>query len=123
LFFVFCFLFLVFGVVQEEWVDVRWDNGDQNSYRYLGEHIDLEVVSGSVPSLPSIAFVPSVASVPSSTPSGGFELLKSGTRVRRGRDWKWGDQDGGSGNLGTVTKDQSPDVCSSFFIESNLFFS
>jgi hypothetical protein len=111
----FPFFLLVFGVVQEEWVDVRWDNGVQNSYRFgQGIHIDLEVVSGSVPS---------VASVPPSTPSGSSDLLKSGTRVRRGRDWKWDDQDGGSGNLGTVTKDQSPGVCSSFFIESNLFFS
>lgn len=29
--------------------------------------------------------------------------LEPGTRVRRGRDWKWGDQDGGKGHLGTVT--------------------
>ena len=93
--------------MQEEWVDVRWDNGDQNSYRYLGEHMDIEVDPNAPPPLETF----------------GANLLKSGTRVRRGRDWKWDDQDGGSGNLGTVTKDQSPGVCSSFFIESNLFFS
>mmetsp|Transcript_56342 Transcript_56342/g.182516 ORF Transcript_56342/g.182516 Transcript_56342/m.182516 type:complete len:177 (-) Transcript_56342:172-702(-) len=28
---------------------------------------------------------------------------KVGARVRRGPDWKWGDQDGGQGNLGTLT--------------------
>jgi len=28
-----------------------------------------------------------------------------GIRVVRGPDWKWGDQDGGEGHVGTVTKD------------------
>ncbi len=28
--------------------------------------------------------------------------IKIGSRVFRGRDWKWGDQDGGDGSLGTV---------------------
>ena len=28
--------------------------------------------------------------------------LPIGTRVKRGRDWRWGDQDGGAGTLGTV---------------------
>jgi E3 ubiquitin-protein ligase mind-bomb len=30
--------------------------------------------------------------------------LKPGLRVMRGPDWKWGDQDGGEGHLGTVTQ-------------------
>ncbi|KOO26944.1 gtp-binding protein [Chrysochromulina tobinii] len=29
--------------------------------------------------------------------------LNVGDRVRRGPDWKWGDQDGGAGNAGTIT--------------------
>jgi len=31
-----------------------------------------------------------------------FQILP-GMHVVRGRDWKWGDQDGGPGNVGTVT--------------------
>ena len=31
-----------------------------------------------------------------------FDKLTKGMRVRRGPDWKWDDQDGGAGNLGTV---------------------
>lgn len=31
-----------------------------------------------------------------------IEVLKDGDRVKRGPTWKWGDQDGGEGNLGTV---------------------
>ena len=30
--------------------------------------------------------------------------LNVGDRVRRGPDWKWGDQDGGAGNAGTITE-------------------
>eukprot|EP01028_Stygiella_incarcerata_P013677 TRINITY_DN82_c0_g1_i5.p1 TRINITY_DN82_c0_g1~~TRINITY_DN82_c0_g1_i5.p1 ORF type:complete len:209 (+),score=58.76 TRINITY_DN82_c0_g1_i5:90-716(+) len=78
----------------DEWVEVRWDNGHLNHYRFgQGPHVDLEVV----PDAPPAPFQ-----------TIGLDLLKAGTRVRRGRDWKWDDQDGGGGNLGTVTKDQSP---------------
>ena len=27
-----------------------------------------------------------------------------GARVSRGRDWKWGDQDGGNGHVGTLSE-------------------
>ena len=30
--------------------------------------------------------------------------FSAGARVRRGPDWKWGDQDGGAGNAGTITE-------------------
>ena len=33
--------------------------------------------------------------------------LQTGDRVKRGPDWKWGDQDGGQGKLGTITEIQS----------------
>jgi hypothetical protein len=39
---------------------------------------------------------------------GVVSVLTAGTRVRRGRDWKWGDQDGGVGCVGSVTVDQKP---------------
>lgn len=35
------------------------------------------------------------------------DTLVVGTRVQRGQDWRWGYQDGGPGNLGTVTKGAS----------------
>ncbi|CAE7037077.1 Spag1 [Symbiodinium natans] len=33
-----------------------------------------------------------------------------GVRVRRGPDWKWGNQDGGAGNWGTTVVDSDPDM-------------
>jgi len=33
-----------------------------------------------------------------------------GVRVRRGPDWKWGNQDGGAGNWGTTVEDSDPDM-------------
>ncbi len=30
--------------------------------------------------------------------------LEVGLRVVRGPDWRWGDQDGGEGSVGTITK-------------------
>eukprot|EP00002_Diphylleia_rotans_P018099 TRINITY_DN3506_c0_g1_i4.p1 TRINITY_DN3506_c0_g1~~TRINITY_DN3506_c0_g1_i4.p1 ORF type:complete len:1850 (+),score=318.73 TRINITY_DN3506_c0_g1_i4:3274-8823(+) len=35
------------------------------------------------------------------------ENAREGLRVRRGRDWKWGDQDGGVGCLGTLVRPDS----------------
>eukprot|EP01028_Stygiella_incarcerata_P013678 TRINITY_DN82_c0_g1_i6.p1 TRINITY_DN82_c0_g1~~TRINITY_DN82_c0_g1_i6.p1 ORF type:complete len:1402 (+),score=342.34 TRINITY_DN82_c0_g1_i6:162-4208(+) len=78
----------------KEWVKITWDSGASNSYRMSDKHKDLEVVTGSGP-------VPAPAPAP-----GVVSLLKAGTRVRRGRDWKWGDQDGGIGGTGSVTVDQ-----------------
>ena len=39
-------------------------------------------------------------------PSEALQLL-IGARVVRGPDWKWGDQDGGDGHVGTLRKFQS----------------
>lgn len=30
--------------------------------------------------------------------------MEAGLRVVRGKDWKWGDQDGGEGSVGTVVE-------------------
>ena len=61
----------------DSWARVQWDAGDANTYRWGHEGAyDLIVVGGS---------------------------LTVGTRVQRGPDWKWDDQDGGAGRLGTVT--------------------
>ncbi len=40
-------------------------------------------------------------SAPSGTPASASDLVV-GARVKRGPDWKWDDQDGGAGRLGTV---------------------
>ena len=71
-------------------VDGSMSNGTmvgRNNYRWGKDgKYDLEAVSGA-----------SGSSHPST--------LAVGTRVRRGPDWKWGEQDGGPGSLGTVTGD------------------
>lgn len=55
----------------EGWLKVRWDCGNKNHYRWGAEGAyDLTIV-GVAPS-----------------------RMLVGRRVRRGRDWKWGDQDG-----------------------------
>ncbi|XP_036362292.1 uncharacterized protein LOC115216771 isoform X2 [Octopus sinensis] len=36
-----------------------------------------------------------------------LDNLKSGVRVKRGPHWKWGNQDGGKGNLGTVIEQKN----------------
>jgi hypothetical protein len=42
-----------------------------------------------------------------------------GMRVMRGPDWKWGDQDGGMGSIGTVTDKKSDDGWVSVKWDSN----
>lgn len=48
------------------------------------------------------------------------KLMKIGTRIVRGTDWKWGDQDGPSGE-GRIISEVGDDGCVSSFI-SNFFF-
>ena len=38
------------------------------------------------------------------------QSLRCGMRVIRGLSWKWEEQDGGAGKMGTVRKDQVPGV-------------
>lgn len=66
------------------WVDVEWDNGNKNSYRYGKDSaFDVKVVDENRRVLL-------------------LEGVQVGCRVIRGPDWKWGNQDGGSGNIGRV---------------------
>jgi hypothetical protein len=80
-------------------VHVLWDCGHRNAYRYdrSGEEsVDLMVVGNR-----------------ELFPSGDQpKNLDVGMRISRGRDWKWADQDGGEGRLGTVIR--TPEVCSPF---------
>lgn len=40
-----------------------------------------------------------------------------GTRVVRGPDWKWGEQDGGQGTVGTIIADSIEEILASSFSE------
>ncbi|XP_006811375.1 uncharacterized protein LOC102801576 [Saccoglossus kowalevskii] len=65
---------------------VQWDHGDGNQYRYGAEGSrDVKVVDEPRIIQPG-------------------DDIKVGVRVQRGKDWKWDDQDGGSGNTGVVYK-------------------
>ncbi|MBN2875798.1 MAG: hypothetical protein JXM71_11945, partial [Spirochaetales bacterium] len=82
------------------WVRVLWDNGHENSYR-VESAFDLAVASSG-----GLVVMPS-----SDEPMPGAdvtkELAKVGLRVVRGKDWKWDDQDGGPGKLGTIKTEPS----------------
>jgi hypothetical protein len=71
------------AVTDNGWVRVKWDGSERtNLYRAL-THSDLKIVGGD----------------------GDAETVAEpcvGMRVMRGKDWKWADQDGGEGGLGTV---------------------
>ena len=83
----------------DSWVDVKWDAGGSNNYRWGADgKYDLEVVSEGDSS-----------SGRTTKPTPGREI-KVGMRVKRGPDWKWGDQDGGAGGLGTVTAGPDADM-------------
>lgn len=66
------------------WVDVQWDNGAKNSYRYGKDSaLDIKVVDENRSVFRR-------------------EGVQVGCRVIRGPDWKWGNQDGGAGKIGRV---------------------
>ncbi|CAG2233787.1 unnamed protein product [Mytilus edulis] len=65
-------------------IRVEWDSGNENVYRYdeTNECYDIEPVNE-----------------PRQLEN---ELIVVGCRVKRGKDWKYGEQDGGRGSRGTV---------------------
>lgn len=66
------------------WVEIQWDRGNKNSYRYGKDSaFDVKVVDENRRVLL-------------------LEGVQVGCRVIRGPDWKWGNQDGGGGNIGRV---------------------
>ncbi|XP_078314482.1 uncharacterized protein LOC111131493 isoform X2 [Crassostrea virginica] len=74
------------------WIKVEWDTGLLMPYRYGTERLitayDIE---------------------PSDEPRILLnEPIAVGCLVRRGPDWKWGDQDGGEGSVGTVYRLKTP---------------
>jgi hypothetical protein len=87
------------------WVTVKWDNVPQiNNFRIGAENAHdlyvvpddpLDVTETSL-SLPAVeTFIKISVSEYRSSP---------GVKVVRGRDWKWGDRDGGDGNAGTMLR-------------------
>ena len=91
----------VVEVKMSGWACVRWEStGKTNQYRYNDIFQDVMPVTNEDPIPP---FAEQIKKPSSWT---------LGKRVKRGRDWKWGDQDGGEGTLGTVT-----DVCDPTWVE------
>lgn len=78
----------VVGHLREEgWVIVEWDTGFKFHYRFgstqkFSNKYDIQLCNE-----PRIL---------------GKELIATGCLVTRGKDWAWGNQDGGAGNIGTV---------------------
>ncbi|XP_062620442.1 uncharacterized protein LOC134282018 isoform X2 [Saccostrea cucullata] len=68
------------------YVIVEWDNGVRLSYQYGFDGMDekYDIATSEEPRILE------------------NELIAVGCLVTRGPDWKWGDQDGGEGNVGTV---------------------
>ncbi|XP_062386938.1 soluble scavenger receptor cysteine-rich domain-containing protein SSC5D-like [Sardina pilchardus] len=82
------------------WIRVRWDNGNVNSYRMGHEgKYDLKLAEPLPSALPSTE--PASGNSTISGPEMAA-MMKIGTRVMRGQDWKWGNQDGIPPGLGRV---------------------
>ncbi|KAM9500184.1 hemicentin-2-like isoform 2-T2 [Clarias gariepinus] len=74
-------------LTENGWIRVQWDTGNTNSYRMGNEgKYDLNLA---------------VLSFPTSGPELAA-MMKIGTRVIRGQDWKWNNQDGPAPGLGRV---------------------
>ncbi|XP_061168838.1 uncharacterized protein LOC133178094 [Saccostrea echinata] len=74
------------------WINVEWDTGLQLSYRYgdNGVLTEYDIVPCDEPRILE------------------NQAIAVGCLVMRGRDWKWDEQDGGEGNIGTVYRLKSP---------------
>ena len=67
---------LIFGKVdRDKWIRVLWDNGNNKSYRIGAENGKFDLALATCANKIKILTTP-------------------GTKVRRGPDWKWNDQDG-----------------------------
>ncbi len=88
------------------WVRVRWDTGQVNGYRWNGEGGPCDLVLLSSPG----GAVPAPATGRPGAAAGERPAdLPVGTRVARGPDWKWEDQDGGPGKQGSVIRGRNDD--------------
>ncbi|XP_045169286.2 uncharacterized protein LOC123532018 [Mercenaria mercenaria] len=86
------------------WVTVRWDNNFENSYRngVQNAHDLLKVGSITTTSAPRTH----ATTAPPTAGPGLANDMYIGARVQRGRDWKYGNQDGnGSGSVRQLPPD------------------
>ena len=107
----------------DSWVDVKWDAGGSNNYRWGADgKYDLEIVQPSgarrmvTRSVGSDQWSDAIRSwkagttEEASSSSGQWRgKLRVGMKVRRGTDWKWGDQDGGAGGTGKIIEEVDSD--------------
>lgn len=100
------------------WVLVKWDAGGQYTYRWnVQGKFDLALVPAPVPA--EAAVEPRITSItleetavpaehPAEPPKARPSRLLPGTRVGRGPDWKWGDQDGDGAGTVISAKEANP---------------
>ncbi|XP_062586129.1 uncharacterized protein LOC134247761 [Saccostrea cucullata] len=69
------------------WLNVKWDTGETYGYRYGSTLEERDKYDVQVCNEPRIL---------------ENETMATGCLVKRGPDWKWGDQDGGTGSIGSV---------------------
>ncbi|KAH9495559.1 E3 ubiquitin-protein ligase mib1 [Bulinus truncatus] len=109
--------------------EVQWANGDgdMNGHNDIFDLICVHASSGGyyykshLPVVGDVATKPTAQNMPLTTQKNTAEkdkgMIKPGIRVVRGPDWKWGNQDGGEGFVGTVTDiwgpepDKPPEKC------------
>ncbi|XP_061168824.1 uncharacterized protein LOC133178075 [Saccostrea echinata] len=92
---------------REGWIYVEWDTGMRFPYEYVNDsHQENVIIPCDEPRILR------------------RENIAVGCLVKRGPDWKWGDQDGGEGNIGAVyrVKEDAVYVRWSNGIKSNYRF-
>ncbi|ELP88270.1 hypothetical protein EIN_226430 [Entamoeba invadens IP1] len=82
---------VVFSAKMNGSITVRWDDGEKTHCRWGQDGFyDVLVVPPNFDQTP----------IPMSQQAGKPLSFIVGRRIKRGRDWKWSDQDGGNGKLG-----------------------
>lgn len=79
----------------EEWLIVEWDTGSRRPYRFGTTGTPSDKYDVEICCEPRVLF---------------NELIGTGCLVTRGKDWIWGNQDEGAGNIGSVLVFQSSGV-------------
>lgn len=74
---------------KDGWLNVEWDAGSIYKYRYGSTDLKPDKFDVQVCNEPRIL---------------RDELIATGCNVTRGPDWVWNDQDGGTGNIGSVLR-------------------
>merc|ERR1712080_300732 len=108
---------VIIAEIQNGWCTVRWASGYENGYR-AGEagHYDLRIARASARSRAQSYPHETRESHAAPLTYHGARLqpgkildshhVRPGLQVQRGPDWRWGDQDGGIGSIGTVQAEE-----------------